>query len=203
MDASADEVAAVFGREILGSDGKVDRKKLGAIVFDGAKCVKTDKFTLADSEQITQGAGFHRREPGAQGAASPAREIKFSPSEARAKLEAILHPKIHAEIYARAGALERTKTPYFVDIPLFFERGNYEFDEVCVVYAPEPLLIKRVIKRNNLSEEAVKSRLAAQMPIEQKRALATYVIDNSGDLKALTDRVATLAQTIKEKYANL
>ncbi|WP_298960259.1 dephospho-CoA kinase [uncultured Campylobacter sp.] len=113
-------------------------------------------------------------------------ELVFKNPTELAKLEALLHPKIKAEILSQARALEAKGRLYFVDIPLFFEGKRYEFlDKAAVVYAPKNTLILRVMKRNGLDHAAAKHRVELQMDIEQKRAMADFVIDNSGDLFAL------------------
>ena len=124
-------------------------------------------------------------------------ELVFKNPAELAKLEALLHPKITAEILSQAQALEAKGKLYFVDIPLFFEGKRYEFfDKVAVVYAPKDTLISRVMKRNGLDHAAAKHRVELQMDIEQKRAMADFVIDNSGDLKNLKREVQAFLEKI-------
>jgi len=56
------------------------------------------------------------------------------------------------------------------------------------------------MKRNGYSQEESKRRIESQMPIDEKKSRATYVIDNSKDLKHLQDEVETFVEKIKEKY---
>ena len=124
-------------------------------------------------------------------------ELVFKNPAELAKLEALLHPKITAEILSQAQALEVKGKLYFVDIPLFFEGKRYEFfDKVAVVYAPKDTLIARVMKRNELSYDAAKHRVELQTDIEQKRAMADFVIDNSGDLQNLRDETGSFLEKI-------
>lgn len=124
-------------------------------------------------------------------------ELVFKNPAELAKLEALLHPKITAEILSQAQALEAKGKLYFVDIPLFFEGKRYEFfDKVAVVYAPKDTLIERVMKRNGLSYDAAKHRVELQTDIEQKRAMADFVIDNSGDLQNLRDETGSFLEKI-------
>ena len=133
------EIVEVFGEQILDETGRIDRKKLGAIVFNEPKKLKN--------------------------------------------LEQILHPKIKAEILSQASQLEGLGQVYFVDIPLFFEKKQRyaEFKNVAVIYAPKELLLSRLMSRNALNLEDAKARVELQMDIEQKRKMAKFVIDNSGD----------------------
>ena len=127
-------------------------------------------------------------------------ELVFKNPTELAKLEALLHPKITAEILSQAQALEAKGRLYFVDIPLFFEGKRYEFfDKAAVVYAPKDTLIARVMKRNGLDHAAAKHRVELQMDIEQKRAMADFVIDNSGDLAALEAAVERFLKELKDK----
>ena len=127
-------------------------------------------------------------------------ELVFKDPAELAKLEALLHPKITAEILSQAQALEAKGRLYFVDIPLFFEGKRYEFfDKVAVVYAPKDTLISRVMKRNGLDHAAAKHRVELQMDIEQKCAMADFVIDNSGDLAALKAAVERFLKELKDK----
>ena len=127
-------------------------------------------------------------------------ELVFKNPAELAKLEALLHPKITAEILSQAQALEAKGKIYFVDIPLFFEGKRYEFfDKVAVVYAPKDTLIARVMKRNGLDHAAAKHRVELQTDIEQKRAMADFVIDNSGDLTALKAAVERFLKELKDK----
>ena len=127
-------------------------------------------------------------------------ELVFKNPVELAKLEALLHPKITAEILSQARALEAKGKLYFVDIPLFFEGKRYEFfDKVAVVYAPKDTLIARVMKRNGLDHAAAKHRVELQTDIEQKRAMADFVIDNRGDLAALKVAVERFLKELKDK----
>ena len=102
-------------------------------------------------------------------------------------LEQILHPKIKAEIFFKASQLECLGQVYFVDIPLFFEKKERyaEFKNVAVIYAPKELLLSRLMSRNGLSLNEAKARVELQMDIEQKRKMAKFIIDNSGDRENL------------------
>lgn len=111
--------------------------------------------------------------------------IVFANSQAKKQLEALLHPKIKEEIYKQAQKLESQKMPYFIDIPLFYETRNYPISEVLLLYVPKEIQIQRLIKREGLTKEAANQRILAQIPLEDKKQWASYVIDNSGSLENL------------------
>lgn len=109
----------------------------------------------------------------------------FSDKSAKKRLEELLHPLIYQEIKRLSIEEDKFKKPYLIDIPLFFETNRYPIDRVIVVYTPKEIEIKRLMKRDNISLEDAKKRLNAQLDIEEKRVKATYLIDNSKNLKSL------------------
>ncbi|MCA1906600.1 MAG: dephospho-CoA kinase [Desulfarculus sp.] len=115
------------------------------------------------------------------------REMIFSDPQARARLDAIVHPRV-GELLARELAHWRAADPegvVLVDVPLLFEAGwAGRFAAVVLVYVPRAVQIERLMKRDGVTREQAEAALAAQMDIEQKRGLAQFVVDNSG---AITD----------------
>jgi dephospho-CoA kinase len=118
--------------------------------------------------------------------------IVFRDADARRKLELLVHPKVGAEFARRVAAARASGARALVlDIPLLFEgrkRGSggasaMQFDATVLVYAPEPAQIARQVSRDRCDEDEATRRVRAQMPIEEKKALADYVIDNSGPLE--------------------
>ncbi|WP_428739533.1 dephospho-CoA kinase [Sulfurimonas sp.] len=124
----------------------------------------------------------------------------FSTSEAKKQLEDFLHPKIKAEIERQSEKQDNFKFPYLIDIPLFFENNNYDIKQSVVVYTPEDIQLERFMRRNGFSQEESKRRIASQLPIDEKKERATWVIDNSKDLKHLQNEVEIFVEKIKEKY---
>lgn len=107
----------------------------------------------------------------------------FADKEKREQLEAIVHPKIRDEILSQAKQQESFGKPYFIDIPLFFEReGVYNIDKVLIVYTTKEQQLERLMKREGLSEKEAMQRVDAQLPIDSKRDRATYIIDNTKNL---------------------
>jgi dephospho-CoA kinase len=127
-------------------------------------------------------------------------EYIFSHAEAKKTLEAYLHPKIKAEIERQSEKQDSFKFPYLIDIPLFFENSNYPIEQSVVVYTPPAVQLERFMKRNGYSKEESLRRIASQLPIDEKRERATWVIDNSKDLKHLQNEVELFVQKIKKIY---
>ncbi|MBK7540397.1 MAG: dephospho-CoA kinase [Candidatus Competibacteraceae bacterium] len=119
------------------------------------------------------------------------RERVFADPASRRQLEAILHPRIRAAMQARVAALA---TPYcLVVIPLLVETGMRELvDRVLVVDVSEIEQIRRVMRRDEISEEQARRILAAQVRRDRRLALADDVLENTGDFDALNHQIAAL-----------
>jgi dephospho-CoA kinase len=157
--AAYDEVVREFGAEILGEGGKVDRGKLGSIVF-----------------------------------ADPAR---------RAKLNWILHPKILEAIRRWFEDLDRPGGPEFavMEAALIFEAAaNRGLDRVVVCWCSAEQQLERLQARG-LTLEQAQRRVAAQMPMDEKRRLADDVIDCSGTMEETERQVDELIEKLKRAPA--
>ncbi|MFO7248113.1 MAG: dephospho-CoA kinase [Bacillota bacterium] len=139
------EIVERFGPDILLPDGRINRKRLGALVF-------------ADEQ-------------------------------ARRELNRIVHPRVREIMWRDVEEAERRGAKLVVcDVPLLYESGLEDrFDAVMVVYVPPEEQLRRLMVRDSLTREEALARIHAQMPIEEKRRRADYVIDNSGSL-AETER---------------
>jgi dephospho-CoA kinase len=168
-------------------------EKLGATVLDADAVVRElqspDSALLAEIEaafgpQVIRPDGALDRQALAA--------IVFRDDDARLQLNAIVHPRVAADLAQRvAAARESGARAIVVDIPLLFEtRKSAEgadaalpFDATVVVYAPESLQIERQRARDGCSREDALRRVRAQLPLDEKRRLADFVIDNSGTLE--------------------
>jgi len=126
--------------------------------------------------------------------------LVFSNNEKKKVLEEFLHPKIRVEIENQSIKQDSFKFPYLIDIPLFFENGAYDIKESVVVYTPKEIQLERYIKRNGYSQDESLKRIASQMPIDEKKSYATWVIDNSKNLKHLQQECEEFVDKIKAKY---
>lgn len=146
--AALGEIASRFGREVIAADGRLDRARLGSIVF---------------------------ADPGA-----------------RRDLDRITHPRVRDLLQQRiAAALAADAHLIVAEVPLLFEtRSEAYYEGVMVVYAPADVEMERLMTRDGIDEAAARQRLSAQIAIDDKRARATWVIDNSGSLAATREQVA-------------
>jgi len=126
--------------------------------------------------------------------------LVFSNKDAKETLEAYIHPKIRDEIKAQSQKQDKLGFAYLIDIPLFFEKGGYNIKNSVVVYTPKDLQLQRFMKRNGFAEQESLNRINSQMDIEQKKQKATWVIDNSKDLKHLQSEVERFVEIIKGIY---
>jgi len=116
--------------------------------------------------------------------------LVFSNTDARHALEAIIHPAVYAAIDRWFASVSRAGQPKIAiaDIPLLYETGRQADFGVVIVTACSPdQQIDRLMSRSGLTREEAMRRIAAQMPIEEKAARATYVIDTAGTFEN-TDR---------------
>ena len=117
--------------------------------------------------------------------------VLSSPDEL-ARLEAIVHPAVH-RVRARFLLENQGKPALLFEIPLLFETGGLEaFDKVVVVSAPADVQRARVLSRPGMTEDKLDALLARQMPDEQKRGLADFVVDTSGDLSTTQKQVGDI-----------
>ena len=115
--------------------------------------------------------------------------IVFNDETARRRLEAIVHPLVFAEIVRREEEAPEGAVVVH-DIPLLAESGRADtFDAVIVVDAPVDTQLERMLGDRGWTREDAEARVAAQADREQRRAIATYVIDNDGTLEELRRRV--------------
>lgn len=113
----------------------------------------------------------------------------FSNQIEKEKLESFIHPLIKQSIEKESELFEKNNKPYLIDIPLFFEKKNYDIKKVIVVYTSKEIQIKRLMKRDNSSFEDAKVRIENQMSIEEKKKLGNYIIDNSKDMSHLVNEI--------------
>ncbi len=116
--------------------------------------------------------------------------LVFEDQGLRRQLEAIVHPRVSAEIDRQMAEITRNRPEAVVimDIPLLFETGRTEgLAEIIVVYTPETTQLERLMRRNGLKPDEARARMASQMSLDEKVAGATIVIDNGGTL-AETER---------------
>jgi dephospho-CoA kinase len=122
------------------------------------------------------------------------RKLVFENPDARKQLETILHPQIRE--HARNRVIESAAPYVLLVVPLLLETGGYRdlVRRVLVVDCDESLQISRAMQRSNLTADAVRAIMAAQLPRQQRLAGADDVIRNDGDIAQLRAQVTNLHQ---------
>ena len=123
--------------------------------------------------------------------------LVFADPERRRALESIIHPRVRA----RAAEIEAAAPAGAVvvhDIPLLAETGQAaSFDAVVVVDVPVEVQVDRMVRIRGMSEADARARIAAQTDRDARLAVATYVVENTGDLDELRARVEEVYRTIE------
>ena len=171
--------------------------ELGAVVIDADQLARevvahgTDGLARVVEEfgpqLLTEAGGLDRAAVG---------RLVFADEDARKRLEAIIHPLVHA----RGRELEAAAPPDALvvhDIPLLAESGRAgRFDAVIVVDAPRDMQVERMTSQRGWTVEDAEARIAAQATREQRLAIATHVIENTGTLEDLRDRVTEVFEEL-------
>jgi len=153
---ACEEIIREFGKEILGADGRIDRKALGEIVF-------------RDPERLKQ-------------------------------LNQIVHPRVIQEqdrqlaVWKQAGNVSVA----VVEAALLVEAGYHKRVDRLVVVWCRPEQQRERLRLRGLTPEQIEQRIAAQMPLEEKRRLADDQIDCSGTLEATRRQVEELFRHLKQ-----
>lgn len=124
----------------------------------------------------------------------------FATPESKAALDAITHPAIHTEFGRRM--LEAPDAIVVMDVPLLVESktaAERGYEVVIVVEAPEALRLDRLEHRGVPREDAA-ARMRAQATDEERRAVATHLIDNGTDHTALVAQVDALWADLQARH---
>ncbi len=129
-------------------------------------------------------------------------KIVFEDRNKLRTLENITHPAILELWQNEVKKILRIKpeTILISEVPLLFEKNlTHNFDATILVYAPPTVQIERLIKRDGISRADAAKRLEAQMPIDKKLSLATYVIHNDQGLDKTERQVQNLWDKLVQK----
>ncbi|MGK3983302.1 dephospho-CoA kinase [Sorangium sp. So ce136] len=129
--------------------------------------------------------------------------VVFADPGKRRQLNAIVHPRITALTLDRAAALEAHGEPLACyEAALLVENRVVDaFRPLVVVAVPEAVQVARAMARDGATEDEVRARLAAQLPLSSKVAVADYVIENSGDRAATERQADEVLASIRARFA--
>ncbi len=127
-------------------------------------------------------------------------QIVFQNIEKRKKLESLVHPWIFAEFLKRLKeiTLKVENKIIQVIVPLLFEANlQHLFHKILLVYIPPEMQMERLMKRDQITRDLAAKMISAQWPIDQKRRLADFLIDNSGSLIETEKQVQAIWETLQ------
>ena len=121
-------------------------------------------------------------------------ELVFADPDARARLNAILHPRMALLTGTRIAAARAVAPAMIVyDAALLIEMGQADrFRPLVVVHVPPAVQLARLCARDGLTDAEAQARVDAQMPVAQKIALADHTVDNGGTRAQTEAQVAAL-----------
>ncbi|NLN83710.1 MAG: DNA-formamidopyrimidine glycosylase [Firmicutes bacterium] len=166
----------------------VDADEISRNLTNKEEAVQEHIITMFGEEYRGLAGGLDRRKLG---------DLIFQNKAAREKLNNFLHPQIVMRMQDRIREYMENKTdhPLILDIPLLFEAELEAMaDLIWLVYADEDIQISRLLSRDNLSLKQAEMRLNAQIPIEDKKELSDFIIDNTGTLEETEEQVWELYQ---------
>lgn len=176
---------SVLGAEIVNVDA------IGRKVVENNEKVQSQLKEAFDQQYFQKDGSLDRKKLG---------DFVFSDENARKKLDQIVHPLMIAQTKAEIEKLLKSTdtTLVAVDAALIFELGlDEDVNYIVVVDAPLELRKKRIKERDGLSSKEVNNRIQSQMPLEEKKEKADYIITNSGSLIDLDKKVRSLYRWLK------
>lgn len=164
--------------------------ELGAVIIDGDKLAReVVEPGTPGLAQVVEAFGPDILLPDGGMDRAKVGQIVFNDEAKRKLLEGIVHPLVF-ERYAALEASAPQDGIVIHDIPLLAESGRADtFDAVIVVETPVEVQVERMLRDRGWTRADAESRIAAQATPEQRRAIATYLIENTGTLDELRARV--------------
>lgn len=124
----------------------------------------------------------------------------FSDEEKRQMLNAIVHPAVREWMSRETErAFNEGAAIVIMDIPLLFEsKLTHMVEETVLVYVSKETQLKRLMGRDGYNEADALARIHAQMPIDEKRKLADYIIDNNGTIPETIKQISDIMNEFKK-----
>lgn len=124
------------------------------------------------------------------------REIFFTNPEVKTRLEQHIYALLPQEFAKRLAEFGK---PRFIiyDVPLLFEKGlHHKVDQSVLIYTPKDTQLERLVKRDKIDPELAYKILGNQMPINEKRELSDFVIENTSDINNLKVKIEELLESL-------
>jgi dephospho-CoA kinase len=130
--------------------------------------------------------------------------IVFSDPPKRKRLEDLLHPKIYEEYRRQIQTLILQHPNGIIQavVPLLIEANLQSwFHKVLLVYVPEEIQVQRLVARDQINREKALQIIRCQLPMEEKRGRADYIVDNSGTPEETRRQVQEIWEKLKAVHA--
>ncbi len=127
-------------------------------------------------------------------------KIIFENREKRLLLNSIMHPEILRVMREQVSKYKKSNKIVFVEIQLLFEvQWEKEFDYILLVSAKKSTQIRRILERDNRSENDALNIINSQMSLEEKRKRSDFVIENDGNIEELKEKIDTFLEYLETK----
>ena len=169
-------------------------EKLGAVVFD-ADLLAREAVELGTPGHaaVIERFGADVLAPGGELDREALASIVFADPAARRDLEQIVHPEVRRLFAEGSEAYRDTDRVVVFSAPLLVETGMHTaFEVLVVVSATVATQIERLMRQRGMSEPSIRARIDAQAPLEDKAAVADFLVDNEGSLDELESQVERL-----------
>jgi len=126
-------------------------------------------------------------------------KIIFENREKRLLLNSIMHPEILRAMKEKISRYKKNNKIIFVEIQLLFEvQWEKEFDYILLISAKKSTQIKRILERDNRSENDALNIINSQMPLDEKKERSDFVIENDGSIQDLEKKVDEFLRMLKK-----
>lgn len=169
-------------------------EKRGAVVFDADLLAReaVEPGTPGHAAVIER-FGADVLAPGGELDREALASIVFADPSARRDLEEIVHPEVRRLFAEGSEAYRDTDRVVVFSAPLLVETGMHTaFEILVVVSATVATQIERLMRQRGMSESSIRARIEAQAPLEDKAAVADFLVDNEGTLDELESQVDRL-----------
>lgn len=186
----------------------IDRKALGAIVFSDKNELKSlENIVSADIKNEIFSRSYKLEKVRICAQNSFKNQMQISPKLAKIKTQNLsnLSRTRFKTFTIKNAQISPNLKPFFIEIPLFFEREN-EYKNLAptaLIYATREICLTRLMSRNSLTKAQAMARLNAQIPIEKKLEKANFIIENSANLEILRQNVEQFLLKLKANNENL
>ncbi len=166
----------------------------GAVVFDADVLAREAVAPGTEGHRaVVERFGADVLAPGGELDRDALASVVFADPAARRDLEAIVHPEVRRLFAEGAEAFRESDRVVVFSAPLLVETGMHTaFEVLVVVSAPAEVQVARLLRDRGMSDEAIRARIAAQAPLEDKAAVADIILHNGGSLEELERQVDRL-----------